>query len=345
MDIAVVGLGRMGLNISLRLLRGGHRVVVHNRSPEPVEVAVEAGAEHAETMADLGTMLDGPRVVWIMLPAGEVTDTHVNEVLEVLEEGDVIVEGSNGLWTDVIAQADRARQRGVGFVDVGVSGGVWGLENGFSQMAGGDDEHVALVEPAFKTLAPTPDTGWGHVGPVGSGHFVKMVHNGIEYGMMQAFAEGFDVLQAKTEWGERDGETVGHDLDLGAVAEIWRTGSVIQSWLLDLSAEVLQARPDLGGIAPFVPDSGEGRWTVDEAVKLRVPVPVIAAALFQRFASQDEVGFGNRMLSAMRGQFGGHPVQGDPGEDGAFADQIDAEGTIEAIPGGINTEGASTRPE
>ena len=344
MDIAVVGLGRMGLNIALRLLRDGHRVVVHNRSAEPVAVAVEAGAEAAETMDQLAELLDGPRVVWIMLPAGAVTDDHVDRALAVLDPGDVIVEGSNGKWTDALDQADRARARGVGFVDVGVSGGVWGLENGFSLMAGGADEHVALLEPAFRSLAPTPDAGWGHVGPVGTGHFVKMVHNGVEYGMMQAFAEGFAILNARRQWGERDGEPVEHNLDLGAVAEIWRTGSVVQSWLLDLAAEVLQARPGLGGIAPVVPDSGEGRWTVDEAVKLRVPAPVIAAALFQRFASQDEQGFSGQMLSALRGQFGGHPVQGDPGPDGAFASQIGPDGTIEAVPGGVNTEGASTRP-
>ena len=345
MDIAVVGLGRMGLNIALRLLRDGHRVVVHNRSPEPVAVAVGAGAEAAEALPELAELLDGPRVVWIMLPAGAVTDEHVSEVLAVLDPGDVIVEGSNGKWTDALDQAGRARQRGVGFVDVGVSGGVWGLENGFSLMAGGAEDDVALVEPAFRSLAPTPGTGWGHVGPVGAGHYVKMVHNGVEYGMMQAFAEGFALLNARRQWGERDGAAVEHDLDLGAVAEIWRTGSVVQSWLLDLAAEVLQARPGLGGIAPLVPDSGEGRWTVDEAVKLRVPAPVIAAALFQRFSSQDEQGFANQMLSALRGQFGGHPVKGNPGADGAFADQISPEGTIEAVPGGVKTEGASTRPD
>ena len=344
MDIGIVGLGRMGLNLALRLLRAGHRVVVHNRSPEPVAVAVEAGAAEAASVADFAGLLEGPRVVWIMLPAGRVTDAHVDEVLAVLEPGDVVVEGSNGRWTDALAQAERARERGVGLVDVGVSGGVWGLENGYSLMAGGSPSDVALVEPAFRSLAPTPETGWGHVGPVGAGHFVKMVHNGIEYGMMQAFAEGFAILEAQRQWGARDGEPVEHALDLGAVAEVWRTGSVVQSWLLDLAAEVLQARPALGGIAPVVPDSGEGRWAVEAAVDLRVPAPVIAAALFQRFASQDRVGFADRMLSALRGQFGGHPVQGDPGPDGGFADQIDGDGAIDVVPGGVQTEGASTRP-
>ena len=345
MDIGVVGLGRMGLNIALRLLRDGHRVMVHNRSPEPVAVAVEAGAEAAETLEAFVDGLEGPRVIWVMLPAGQVTDDHVDELLAVLEAGDVLADGSNGLWTDALAQAERARQRGVGFVDVGVSGGVWGLENGFSLMAGGDAAHVARLEPALRSLAPTPQTGWGHVGPVGSGHFVKMVHNGIEYGMMQAFAEGFAILQAQREWSASDDETTEHALDLGQVAAIWRSGSVVQSWLLDLAAEVLEARPDLGGIAPVVPDSGEGRWTVDAAVRLRVPAPVIAAALFQRFASQDDVGFADRLLSALRGQFGGHPVQGDAGSAGAFAGQIAADGTIEPVPGGVRTEGASTRPD
>ncbi|MEM0964179.1 MAG: phosphogluconate dehydrogenase (NAD(+)-dependent, decarboxylating) [Bacteroidota bacterium] len=339
MDIAIVGLGRMGLNIALRLLRDGHRVVVHNRSPEPVAVAVEAGAEAAETMEDVARLLDGPRVVWLMLPAGDITDQHVDEALGVLEAGDLIVEGSNGKWSDAIDQDARARQRGVGFVDVGVSGGVWGLENGYSLMAGGTDANIALVEPAFKTLAPTPDTGWGHVGPVGSGHFVKMVHNGVEYGLMQAFAEGFAILDAQRQWGDHE-----HTLDLGQVAAVWQTGSVVQSWLLDLIAEVFEARPDLGGIAPYVPDSGEGRWTVDAAVDLRVPAPVIAASLFARFDSRDETRVADRVLSAMRGQFGGHPVKGDPGPNGEYTDQIADDGTIDVVPGGVQTEGASTRP-
>ncbi len=237
----------------------------------------------------LAERLDGPRVVWFMLPAGEVTGNHADQVLEVLDPGDVIVEDSNGKWTDALD---------------------W----------------------------PTAPAS----GALGTGHSVKTVHNGVEYGVMQAFAEGFAILNARRQWGKRDDEAVEHGLNLGAVAEISRTGSVVQSWLRDLEAEVLQARPGLGGIAPVVPDSGEGRWTVDEAVKLRVPAPVIAATLFQRFASQDEHGFADQMLSALRGQFGGHPVKGSSGTDGAFADEIGPDGTIEAVPGGVRTEGAST---
>ena len=344
MDIGFVGLGRMGLNMTLRLLRDGHRVVVNNRSQGPVDTATGEGAEEALEVADFALMLDAPRVVWLMLPAGDVTDTHFDEVLAVLEPGDVIVEGSNGRWTDALAQAERAREKGVHLVDAGVSGGVWGLENGYSLMVGGAPKAVALLEPALRSLAPSPDAGWGHVGPVGTGHFVKMVHNGIEYGMMQAFAEGFAILEAKTDWGtDADGEVTEADLDLGQVAEIWRTGSVVQSWLLDLAAEVLQARPGLGGIAPYVPDSGEGRWTVEAAIDLRVPASVIATSLFERFASRNEPQFAARVLSALRGQFGGHPVQGEVGGDGQFADQIREDGTIDVIPGGVQTEGASTR--
>ena len=341
MDIGLVGLGRMGLNMALRLRRDGHRVVVHNRSPEPVEVAEGEGAERAETLQALVDRLETPRVVWLMLPAGEVTSAHVTDTLAVLEPGDVLVDGSNNRWTETLRHATEARELGVSFVDVGVSGGVWGLENGYSLMAGGDSEAVALVEPALRTLAPAPDSGWGRVGPTGAGHFVKMVHNGVEYGMMQAFAEGFAVLAAKDDWGEADGEPIEQALDLGAVAEIWRTGSVIQSWLLDLTAEVLRERPGLDGVAPFVPDSGEGRWAVEAAIDLRVAVPVIAASLFNRFSSRDERRIADRVLSAMRGQFGGHTVKGQPGE----GEDIRGDGTIDVVPGGVQTEGASTRPD
>ena len=225
-----------------------------------------------------------------------------------------------------------------------MSGGVWGLENGYSLMVGGTEEDVAQVEPALKTLAPGPDKGWARVGPVGAGHFVKMVHNGIEYGMMQAFAEGFAVLEAKRSFAlddEAEAEEV--HLDLGTIAETWRYGSVVQSWLLDLAAETLHARPGLGGIAPHVPDSGEGRWTVEEAIRLRVPLTVIAASLFERFASRDDEHFAARMLSALRGQFGGHPVKGDPGASGRYASEIGEDGTIDVVPGGVTTEGARTR--
>ena len=343
MDIGIVGLGKMGLNMALRLRRGGHRVVVHNRSQAPADVAASEGAEVAESVEALVEALPAPRVVWLMLPAGDVTDAHVDEALPLLDAGDVLVDGANSRWTDTLDRSARAREHGVAFVDAGVSGGVWGLENGYSIMVGGDPEAVARVEPAIRTLAPAPDAGWGRVGPTGSGHFVKMVHNGIEYGMMQAFAEGFDILHAKTEWGEADGEPVEAALDLGEVARIWQTGSVVQSWLLDLAAEAFQARPGLAAVAPFVPDSGEGRWTVEAAIELRVPAAVIAASLFERFASRSEARFGNRVLSALRGQFGGHPVQGDP--DGAADGEIADDGTVEVVPGGVRTEGARTRPD
>lgn len=345
MDIGIVGLGRMGLNMAIRLARGGHRVVVHNRSQGPVDTAVSHGAEAAESMADLKGKLASPRVVWLMLPAGPVTDDHVDEALaDALEEGDVLVEGGNSRWTDSLTRAERAREKGVHYVDAGVSGGVWGLENGYSIMFGGSEHAAETVTPLIQTLAPGADSGWGHVGPTGSGHFTKMVHNGIEYGMMQAFAEGFAILEAKKDWGaDADGKAITADLDLGQIASLWREGSVVQSWLLDLIAEALKERPGLKAVAPFVPDSGEGRWTVEAAIDLRVPATVLAASLFARFDSRDETGFANRVLSAMRGQFGGHPVMGFPGVDGEFADQISEDGTIDIIPGGVRTEGAGSR--
>lgn len=344
MDIGLVGLGKMGLNMALRLLRGGHRVVVHNRSPGPVETARGEGAEEAADLADFVGLLPAPRVVWTMLPAGEVTERHVRDLIDALEPGDVVVEGANSRWTQILDLAGPAHARGVRLVDAGVSGGVWGLENGYSLMAGGADEAVALVEPALRTLAPSPDVGWAHVGPLGAGHFVKMAHNGVEYGMMQALAEGFAILESKRDWGsDGDGRPVEAALDLGRVAEAWRTGSVVQSWLLDLVGEVLATRPGLGGIAPWVPDSGEGRWTVEAAIEQRVPAAVIATALFERFASRNEPQFAARVLSALRGQFGGHPVKGGAGPGGEHADELLDDGTIDVVPGGVRTEGATTR--
>ena len=223
MDIGIVGLGKMGLNMTLRLLRGGHRVVVTNRSQEPVDTAVGEGAEAADEMDDLIRQLDAPRVVWVMLPAGEVNDEHIGRLMGVLEPGDVLVDGANARYTDTLDKAKRAEENGIDYVDAGVSGGVWGLEGGYSMMVGGSDAAVALVRPALETLAPGADAGWGHVGPVGSGHFVKMVHNGIEYGMMQAYAEGFALLDAKRTFGDTE-----HQLDLPQIAELWREGSVVR---------------------------------------------------------------------------------------------------------------------
>ena len=337
MDIAVIGLGRMGLNMALRLLRGGHRVVVHNRSQEPVATAMGEGAVNAPALADLLTLLAPPRVAWLMLPAGAVTDSHFAELLAVLQPGDVVVEGANSRYTDSIRRAGEARARGIRFVDAGVSGGIWGLAEGYSLMVGGEADDVALVEPALRTLAPAPDSGWGHVGPAGAGHFTKMVHNGIEYGMMQAFAEGFAMLEAKT-FAPAGAADASQHLDLAQIAEVWREGSVVRSWLLDLAAEALHARPALEGIAPFVPDSGEGRWTIEEAIALRVPAPVLAVALFERFQSRTPDSFAYKVLSALRGQFGGHPVKGTAGHA-----ELAPDGTIEVIPGGPRTEGAGTR--
>ncbi|MEL7169212.1 MAG: phosphogluconate dehydrogenase (NAD(+)-dependent, decarboxylating) [Bacteroidota bacterium] len=333
MELGLIGLGRMGLNMTIRMLRGGHRVVVHNRSQGPVETAQSHGADAAASMADFVSMLDAPRVVWLMLPAGQITDDHLTRLHDILDEGDLIVEGANSRYTDTIRRAREAAEHGLHFVDAGVSGGIWGLENGYSTMVGGTDEAVARVAPVIETLAPGVDKGWGHVGPVGSGHYVKMVHNGVEYAMMQAFAEGFAMFDKKSQMGDNP-----VDFDLHQIAEVWRYGSVVQSWLLDLTAEALKARPGLDAVAPYVPDSGEGRWTVEEAIDLRMPVPTIAQALFERFQSRDERSFAYRLLSAMRGSFGGHAVKGMP-EAGGLND----DGTIEIIPGGIQTEGATTR--
>jgi 6-phosphogluconate dehydrogenase len=339
MELGMIGLGRMGLNMALRLLRGGHRVAVWNRAAPPVAVATGAGAEEAREVADFARLLRRPRVVWLMLPAGAVTEEYVRRLLDVLDAGDVIVDGANSRYTDTVRLAGEVEAGGLHYVDAGVSGGIWGLEGGYSLMVGGDEEAVGRLVPALKTLAPDEDRGWGHVGPVGSGHFVKMVHNGIEYGMMQAFAEGFALLEAKQAMGERGGEPVAVALDLHQIAELWRHGSVVRSWLLDLAAGALAARPALEGVAPWVPDSGEGRWTVEEAVALRVPAPVITAALFERFQSRNERAFAYRLLSALRGGFGGHPVRGDPGTPGLHPD-----GTLDVIPGGPDTEGARTVP-
>jgi 6-phosphogluconate dehydrogenase len=240
------------------------------------------------------------------------------------------VDGANSRYTDTLKLAGEAHARGLHVVDAGVSGGIWGLENGYSVMLGGSDEAFARVRPAVETLAPAPDRGWGHVGPVGAGHFVKMVHNGIEYGMMQAFAEGFAILDAKKDFGG-----TAASLDLGQIAELWRSGSVVQSWLLDLAADALRSRPGLGGIAPFVPDSGEGRWTIEEAIALRVPATVLAASLFERFSSRQDDSFAYKLLSALRGQFGGHAVKGEAGHP-----ELNADGTIDVVPGGPKTEGA-----
>ena len=299
MDMGMIGLGRMGANMATRLLRGGHRVVVFDTRSEAVTEAAGEGAEPATSLAELCRALPAPRVVWVMVPSGDPTERTIAELAELLEPGDTVIDGGNSNYRDSMRRAALLHGRGLGFIDAGTSGGIWGLAEGYSLMVGGDGEVVARCRPLFETLAPGRDRGWGHVGPSGAGHFVKMVHNGIEYGMMQAFAEGFAIMHHKTEL----------ELDLAQVAEIWQHGSVVRSWLLDLTRGALTENPGMEGIAPWVSDSGEGRWTVAEAIDLDVPAPVISLALIARLRSRDQEGFGDRLLAAMRNQFGGHAIR------------------------------------
>ncbi|MDP2785598.1 MAG: decarboxylating 6-phosphogluconate dehydrogenase [Sulfurimicrobium sp.] len=299
--IAMIGLGRMGGNMARRLRLGGAEVVAHNRSFAVTrQMAEETGLCAVETLPQLVAALgDAPRIVWLMLPAGEATQQAIDTLTPLLQAGDVLVDGANAFYKDSQRRAGELAARGVRFVDVGVSGGVWGLANGYAMMVGGEPDAVRQLEPFLKILAPAPDKGWLHCGPAGSGHFVKMIHNGIEYGMMQAFAEGFGLMKGKAEF----------DLDLAAIAEMWRHGSVVRSWLLDLSAEFLQQDQSLDAIAPFVSDSGEGRWTAFEAIEQGVPAPVMSLALMMRFASQGANDYPARLLAMMRKGFGGHAVK------------------------------------
>jgi 6-phosphogluconate dehydrogenase len=295
----MIGLGKMGSNMARRLMAGGHQVVGYNRGPEEVAALLADGGRGARSLTELVGELTAPRVAWSMVPAGEPTESTVMGLAELLEPGDIVIDGGNSNYKDSMRRAETLAERDLLFVDVGTSGGVWGLTEGYSMMVGGDDAAVAQLRPILETLAPGPDTGWGHVGPSGAGHFVKMVHNGIEYGLMQAYAEGFSIMRHKSELG----------LDLHQVAEIWRHGSVVRSWLLDLTARALEVDPELSDIAPWVEDSGEGRWTVSEAIDLDVPAPVISLALIQRLRSRDEESYSDRLLAAMRNQFGGHAVK------------------------------------
>lgn len=300
MELAMIGLGKMGGNMTSRLLRGGHRMVVYNRSPGPVQAAEAEGAVGSTSIADLVSRLEArPRVAWAMVPAGSITEAIVAELGELLEPGDIIVDGGNSNYKDTIRRAERMADKGIYFVDVGTSGGIWGITEGYSMMVGGRAEAVAHIQPALETLAPAVNKGWGHVGPSGSGHFVKMIHNGIEYGMMQAYAEGFEIMRNRKDMG----------LDLHQIAEIWRTGSVVRSWLLDLTAAALAEDQELSDIAGWVADSGEGRWTVFEAIDLDTPAPVITLALQMRFVSRQNENYAAKLLAAMRNQFGGHAVK------------------------------------
>mgnify|MGYP000949452780 CR=1 FL=1 len=305
MELAIIGLGRMGANIARRLARAGHRVVAYNRTTaRALELAQEqAGVVAAESLPELQTLLAAPRAVWVMVPAGEATEDMVDQLLHLLSPGDIIIDGGNSNYQDTIRRGEKVAAAGLEYVDIGTSGGIWGLDNGYSLMVGGSDAAVARLRPALECLAPAPERGWGHVGPSGSGHFVKMVHNGIEYGMMQAFAEGFEVLHAKKEFG----------LDLHQVAQIWQDGSVVRSWLLDLIAAGLEDGQELEGIEGWVADSGEGRWTVKEAMDLDVPAPVITLSLLMRFVSRQDESYGAKLLAVMRNQFGGHAVKSSDG--------------------------------
>ena len=297
MKLGFIGLGRMGANMCRRLLRGGHQVVVQNRTFEAAEnLQKEDGAIAVKNVVDVPQKLDGPRVVWIMVPAGEVVDQTIAELLPHLSPGDVIVDGGNSNFKDTIARGEKLQQKGIHYVDAGTSGGIWGLQVGYCIMAGASKEAFALIEPALKTLAP-PD-GYLHAGPTGAGHYTKMIHNGIEYGMMQAYAEGFDIL-ANSRF----------DLDLHKVAHLWNQGSVVRSWLLELVERMLSDDPKLDQLKGYVEDSGEGRWTVQEAIDLSVPAPVITHSLLARFRSRRENTYSDRFLAALRNQFGGHAVK------------------------------------
>jgi 6-phosphogluconate dehydrogenase len=300
MQFGIIGLGRMGANMARRLRRGNMNIAVFNRSPEVAHsLAKETGAVACETLAQMVDKLAAPRIIWLMLPAGEATDAALTILATLLAPGDLVVDGANAFYKDSMRRAHDLAKKNIRFADAGVSGGVWGLENGYALMVGGEREAIRELEPYIKVLAPGADKGWLHCGPVGSGHFTKMVHNGIEYGMMQAYAEGLAMLKGREDF----------DLDLAAVTEMWRHGSVVRSWLLDLAADFLKNDQDLKDIEPFVADSGEGRWTAYEAIEQGLPAPVMSLALMMRFASQGKNDYPSKLLAMMRKGFGGHVVK------------------------------------
>jgi len=300
MDLGLIGLGRMGGNMARRWSKAGVSLIAYNRHFEITQaLAEECGLAAAESLEQLVSSLTAPRVIWLMLPAGEVTGSYIEQLMPLLSEGDIIVDGANSFYKDSIKRGELLQAQGIQFVDVGVSGGIWGLKNGYTLMAGGEASALQQLEPVLKRLAPSAEQGWMHCGPVGSGHYVKMVHNGIEYGMMQAFAEGFALLKGHDSF----------DIDLAEVAETWRHGSVVRSWLLDLSAEFLKNDQELAEIQPYVADSGEGRWTALEAIEQGIPAPVISMSLMMRYASQGNNDYPAKLLSMMRLGFGGHAVK------------------------------------
>ena len=299
MELGLVGLGRMGANMARRLNAGGHRVVTYDVNAEAVATAVEHGSEGAASLEEMVDRLSPPRAVWLMLPIGQPTEDTIAALAPLLSPGDLLLDGGNANYKDSIRRAKELSGRGIEFIDIGISGGIWGLAHGFCLMVGGPPSAVKRMEPAFRSLTPSEDVGYCHFGPTGAGHFVKMVHNGVEYAIMQSYAEGFELLAAKDEF----------DLDLSDVAETWLHGSVVRSWLLELTAAALKEDPGLEGLQAFVEDSGEGRWTVQESVDLAVPIPAITAALQQRFRSRQDGPLGAKLLAALRQQFGGHAVK------------------------------------
>jgi 6-phosphogluconate dehydrogenase len=297
MEIGLTGLGRMGAGMARRWLRNGHRVVIHNRSRGPIDEIAGEGGVAAYALEELVAALTPPRAVWVMLPAGDVTQQTIDALTGLLAPGDTIIDGGNTNFHDDIRRAEALKAHGLHYIDQGTSGGIWGLEKGFCLMVGGEPEAVQRLEPAFRTLAP--EDGYLHCGPVGSGHFVKMVHNGVEYGMMQAYAEGFEIMRAKTDF----------NLDMHKIAAVWNHGSVVRSWLLELAEEAFRQDPDLSSIKGYVQDSGEGRWTIQAAIDLDVPAPVITLSLFERFHSRQDESYAAKVLAALRKGFGGHAVK------------------------------------
>lgn len=301
MEVGMVGLGRMGASMAQRLLKGGHRVVGFDPLPAATAGLQAQGAETVDALAALVALLPPPRVVWLMVPAGAPVDSTLALLMPLLEAGDTLIDGGNSHYADSQRRAKLAATQQLAYVDCGTSGGIWGLSEGYCLMLGGEAEAIEVMRPLFETLAPAPTRGWGRVGPSGAGHFSKMIHNGIEYALMQAYAEGFAILQHKPAL----------IADLPALAEIWRHGSVVRSWLLDLTAEALKQNPTLAGIAPYVSDSGEGRWTVAEAIALDVSAPAITLSLLERLHSRDANRYSDKLLAALRQQFGGHAIQSE----------------------------------
>ena len=299
MELGLIGLGKMGGNMAERLRLAGHKVVGFDFNADAVDKLTTSGSVGAHTLEEMVKNLPAPRAIWIMVPAGEPVDQTIAKLKPLMQKGDIFIDGGNSNYKDSQRRHAELEPQGFHFVDVGTSGGVWGLKEGYSMMVGGDKEPVERLTPIFEALAPGKDKGWGHVGPAGAGHFVKMVHNGIEYGLMEAYAEGFSIMKAKQEMS----------LDLTQIAEIWRFGSVVRSWLLDLTAEALAKNQNLEGFEAYVPDSGEGRWTVFEAIDLNVSAPIITESLLRRLRSREENNFTDRMIAIQRNSFGGHAVK------------------------------------